>query len=157
MTRFLTVILVFVATLLIYQNAARLFVSQPTQVLSKELPTPSKESVKTPTHITKTEVYKWVDEDGQVHFSDRTIKDDDTPKEKVVVTSETTKFSETPKIRSVYVPSNRQTGSSNSRTERCKRLKKKVAKEEERAKRRTYSYGQTKELSDSRWQVIKNC
>jgi len=159
MARFLTVIFVFVATLLIYQNVARLFVPKLPKIEAEKTTRPIGKTAKAPKHITKTEVYKWVDDDGQVHFSDRTIKDDGTQQEKVVVTSEATEFKEVPKIRQIYIPSNRQTGntSSGSRTEQCKRLKKQVAKEEERAKRRTSSYGQTKKLSDSRWKVIKNC
>ena len=156
MTKFLTLILVVVAALLIYQNAARLFAPQEPQAVEKQSIV-IEEPIEMPKHITKTEVYKWVDENGQVHFSDRTITGDDATKEKITVTSETTGFSEVPKIRPIYIPSNRQSGSTDSRRERCKRLKKQVTKEEARAKRRTYSSGQRKEISDSRWQVIKNC
>jgi len=157
MTRFLTVILVLVATLLIYQNAARLFASKQPQSVVEEVPIPSKEPVETPKHITKTEVYKWIDEDGQVHFSDRTVEDNSVQKEKVVVTSETTEFSDVPKIRPVYIPSNRQTGQSPSRAERCKRLKQQVSKQEAKERKSMYRSGKSQALSDKRWQVIKNC
>jgi len=108
-------------------------------------------------NVTTSEVYRWVDEKGKVHFSDKVEETAIVDPKKVTISTETTEFAITPKIRPVFVPSNRQTSSSSSRSDRCKSLKAQIAKDEKRLRRAGRIPAQNRQLSEKRWQAIKGC
>ena len=146
-----------VVSLVLVVKKTSIFLSQPKEVVQVQQPeVVIEKQPETNNNVTKTQVYKWVDEEGNLHFSDKTLEE--APTEKVTVTRETTEFKKSPKIRTVYVPSNRQTGTSATRSGDCKRWKKQVAKDEEylRTTGRQHS-SVSQRLSDTRWKVIKNC
>lgn len=107
--------------------------------------------------ITKSEVYRWVDDEGKVHFSDRKIDNKESELERITVSTETTEFAKTPKIKTVYVPSHRQTGSQTSRSARCQRLKSEIAKREKYLRKSGRIPSQDSQLSEKRWEKIKGC
>ena len=157
MTRFLVLVLFLVSLLLVFKRALPYFfvqeVPEKTKPVATEQKTPNKPAKN---YVTKTQVFKWTDEKGQVHFSDKSIKE--VQAEEVTVTSETTEFKKSPKIRSVYVPTTRQTGNKSARSTKCDNLRKRVADDEAHLKRTTRNHAYVSErLSKNRWRVIKEC
>ncbi len=108
-------------------------------------------------NVTKSEVYRWVDKDGKVHFSDQSVAKTEVNPEKIIVSTETTEFAKTPKIKPIYIPSNRQTSAQSSRSKRCQRLKADIAAREKRLRRAGRIPSQDKQLSQKRWEKIKGC
>jgi len=108
-------------------------------------------------NITKSEVYKWIDENGQIHYSDKSSSQSEQPSEKITVITETTEFAKTPYIKPVNTSNSVQTSSQDSRSIRCQRLKKQATRDAERLRRAGRSPTRDQKLKETRWEIIKNC
>jgi hypothetical protein len=110
-----------------------------------------------PKNITRSEVYKWVDENGQLHYSDKSSGESEQPSEKITVTTETTEFTKTPYIKRVNTSNSVQTSSQDSLSSRCQRLKNRATRDAERLRRAGRSPTRDRKLRKTRWEIIKNC
>ncbi|MCF6193591.1 MAG: DUF4124 domain-containing protein [Kangiellaceae bacterium] len=137
-----------------------LIISQPKQVIVNPVIEPNKvqdKKVVERENITKSEVYKWVDENGKIHYSDKSANENELPSEKITVITKTTEFAKTPYINRINSSNSTQTSSKNSRSNRCKGLKKQATIETERLRRAGRSPTRDRKLREKRWEIIKNC
>ncbi len=155
MLRFLLALVIIASVAVITQKLNLLNGLFPSTV--ETLPAEKTEPDNSPNNVTKSEVYRWVDEEGTVHFSDKAVNSESSKPEKITVSTETTEFAKTPKIKTVYIPSNRQTSAQTSRSKRCQRLKSDIAKREKRLRNAGRIPSQDSRLSAKRWEKIKGC
>lgn len=159
MLRFLLALVIIASVAVIVQklNLLNGLFPQTNQIPVSEPVSPTDETTSETRSITKSEVYRWVDDEGTVHFSDKAIDEDQSNIKKITVSTETTEFAKTPKIKPVYIPSNRQTSSQTSRSKRCQRLKTEIAERERRLRKSGRIPSQDSRLSEKRWEKIKGC
>ena len=145
MLRFLLALVIIASVAVIVQklNLLNGLFPQANQIPVSEPVSPTDETTSETRSITKSEVYRWVDDEGTVHFSDKAIDEDQSNIKKITVSTETTEFAKTPKIKPVYIPSNRQTSSQTSRSKRCQRLKTEIAERERRLRKSGASHLKT--------------
>jgi len=111
-----------------------------------------------------TKMYKWVDDNGKVHFSDTAPEDASLANNEVDIEAvSTTKFKKTPRILPVMnLPARRRSGSqaTSGKNEKCERLKREIARLEkamDRGQRATSFAASSNRLKESRWEKIKAC
>ena len=113
-----------------------------------------------------SQVYKWTDENGKVHFSDAKPEDQAVDVAQYIVNQvQTTEFKETPKIAAPPPVATRQNVQPNrvetrSEPSRCEYLKKRIKELRDRRGTRTLHSSHNareQELSDLRWEKQKNC
>ncbi len=163
MTRILILVLLLAVAVLAFSNPDRirdLFTStqaqRSMQPKSPEVNETGKNNVKSK-NVTKSEVYKWVDSIGKIHYSDKASDTSEQSVEKITVVSETTEFTKTPPIQPIYGSNVRQTSAQTSRSVRCQRLKKQATKDKKKVRRAGRFSTQDQKLREKRWEIIKNC
>jgi hypothetical protein len=109
--------------------------------------------------ITKSEVYRWVDKHGNVHFSDKAIPDsNEKSMQKIIVSHQATQFVAPPKLKPLpSIQHSRQSSGQPSRSKRCQQLKTEIDKRERKLRRWNKSTSLDPKLEQKRWQKIKTC
>jgi len=163
MSRIFALILLTIITGVAFTNpqlVRDLIISKPKGVVREQISEPKKiqdEKVVEQKNITRSEVYKWVDKNGKIHYSDISATESEHPSEKIMVITETTEFAKTPYIRRVNSSNSVQTSSQDSRSNRCQQLKKQATRDAERLRRAGRSPTRDRKLKEKRWEIIKNC
>ncbi len=173
MIRFVFLSLVLTAVVYTYFHPQLLDFKPPvveSQNITLEIP---ESVIDKPKHITKSEVYKWTDSEGNTHYSDRSDQQVALPKsggnslatskntnqhqvKKIIIKTETTEFAKSPTIKPIYIES-RQNRGGISRTSRCKNLRNKLSKAEKRSRKAGRIPSGSNSISKQRWKIIKNC
>ena len=113
-----------------------------------------------------SQVYKWTDENGKVHFGDAKPEDQAVDVAQYTVNQvQTTEFKETPRIAAPPPVATRQNVQPNrvetrSEPSRCEYLKKRIKELKDRRGTRTLHSSHNareQELSDLRWEKQKKC